>query len=300
MKGIIRFAFFGLLGTCSALAQEPIQVRGHFITDSAGIGEVIPYSLAARYPKSQQVLFPDTTFSFAPFDIAGKKYFATRSNAETSYDSVVYFLTTFEIDSVQRLMLPVFVLANKDCVSVYSAPDSIKLNYRVAAVPDSVSVERLPLKTNTAYQKVKWILNYPLVLLAGTILVVAGVVVWIVFGKRIRKYFVLRRLQKEYNGFILRFNQALDKLSGDFNGRKAEEALVVWKRYMEDLENNPYTKFTSREIIRVMSDPHLDNALRSIDRGIYGGLSSSMDSFRFLQAYSEQRYHKKEAEVKHG
>ena len=296
----MRFVVYFLCGLGSAWAQDGVQVKGHFEADRASIGEIIPYSLTARYPRSQQVLFPDSTFSFAPFDISGKKYFTTKSNGDISYDSVVYFLTTFEIDSVQRLRLPIFVIHERDCVAVYPAFDSIRLNYRVAVVPDSVSAEKLPLKTNTAYQKVKWILNYPVFLIIGLVIFVTLIIVWIVFGKRIRKYFVLRKLQKEYYAFISRFNQAVDKLSGDFTSRKAEEALLVWKIYMEDLEKNPYTKFTSPEIVRLIRDAQLDNALRSIDRGIYGGLGSSLDSFRFLQSYSEQRFHKREAEVKNG
>jgi hypothetical protein len=279
------------------MAQE---VRGHFESHRTSIGEITPYSLTVRYPRAQQVLFPDSTFSFAPFDIRGKKFFTTKTIGDNSYDSVVYFLTTFEIDSVQRLRLPVFFVHERDCVAVFPRPDSVLLNYRVASVPDSVTTEQLPLKTNTAYQNVKWILNYPLYAIIGGVLVLALIIVWIVFGKRIRKYFVLRRLQKEYTAFLVRFNGAIDKLSVGFSSRSAEEALLVWKLYMEDLEKNPYTKYTSREIVHLIHDPHLDSALRSIDRGIYGGQVSPVDSFRFLQSFSGQRFQQKEAEVKNG
>ncbi len=300
MSVMIRCIGLLILVMPAAMAQEGAQVNGHFEADRISIGEVVPYSLTARYPRTQQVLFPDSTFSFKPFEFSNKKFFTTRTAGGTSYDSVVYFLTTFEIDSIQRLKLPVFVLQEKDCVAFYTIPDSIFLNYQVASLPDSVSVEKLPLKTNTAYQKVKWILNYPVVLIGVLVLLITSVVVWVVFGKRIRKYFTLRRLNKDYQEFISRFNRSIEKLSTEFSSSKAEEAVVVWKSYMENLEKYPYTKFTSREIVRLVSDGNLDKALHSIDRGIYGGFSSTIEPFKFLQSYSQQRFQKKEAEVKNG
>ena len=298
MKAMIRWTGLLILMAHASVAQEFIQVNGHFHADSISIGQVIPYSLTARYPWGEQVLFPDSTFSFKPFEYSSKKFFATKTIGETSYDSVVYLLTTFEIDSIQRLALPVFLLQEKDCVAVYTKPDSIFLSYRVAAVPDSISVEKLPLKTNTSYQNVKWIFNYPVFALAGGVLVIIIVMVWIFFGKRIRKYFALRRLKKDYQEFMERFNRALDRLSPSSPSRTAEEALLVWKHYMEGLEKYPYTTYTSREIIKMASDRNLDSALRSIDRGIYGGVSSTLEPFRFLQTYSQQQFQKKEEEVK--
>ena len=300
MSLMIRCMVLFLLVVPAAMAQKAAMVNGQFQTDRASIGEMIPFSLTARYPKTQQVLFPDSTFSFRPFEFSSKKFFPTKTTGDSSYDSVVYYLTTFEIDSIQGLKLPVFVLQQKDCLAFYSPRDSIALNYRVAVVPDSVSVEKLPLKTNTAYQKVSWILNYPFVLIILLVMLVALVAGWFVFGKRIRTYFTLRRLNKDYSEFLARFNGAIDKLSMEFSSRKAEEALVVWKDYMEHLEKFPFTKFTSREIVRLVSDGNLDHALRSIDRGIYGGFSTSVEPFRFLQSYSQERFRKREAEVKNG
>jgi hypothetical protein len=284
----------------AAAAQKGAIVNGRFVIEKAKIGEVIPYSLTARYPEGQQVVFPDSTYSFKPFEYSGKKYFPTRTKDRNSFDSVVYYLTTFEIDSVQLLKVPVFVLQEKDCVAIFSVPDSLALNFQVASIPDSVSAEKLPLKTNTAYQKVKWILNYPIAAAVIIVLIIALIVVWVVFGKRIRKYLAVRKLNREYKEFVTRFGVALDKLSKGFSSRIAEEALLVWKNYMENLEQYPYTKSTSREILKLVSDGNLDQALKTIDRVIYGGFTATAEPFKFLQAYSQQRFEKKEAEVKNG
>ena len=74
-----------------AVAQESTSVHGRFESDSVSIGEEVPYTLAARYSRNQQVLFPDSSFSFAPFEFSRKKYYTTKTSGTTSYDSVVYF-----------------------------------------------------------------------------------------------------------------------------------------------------------------------------------------------------------------
>lgn len=284
----------------AAFAQDSTRVRGYFLADSLSVGESVPYILAAHYPMYEQVLFPDSLFSFAPFEITRKNFFTTRTRGGDSYDSVVYFLTTFEIDSIQQLKLPVFVVQEKDCLAVYAPLDHVFLRHQVAAVPDSLTVEKLPLKVNTAYQKVKWMLNYPLVLIAVGVLIVVCIIVWIIFGKKIRKYFALKKLKRGYQEFLSRFNPAIEKLNAQFSVRNAEETLVIWKNYMENLERHPYMKLTSREIVRIAGDSNLEHALRSVDRSIYGGIMSSVEPFRFLQTYSHARFVKKEEEVKNG
>jgi hypothetical protein len=300
MKVMFRCFFLALLFSVTAHAQDSTRVRGYFLADSLSIGESVPYILTARYPKLKQVVFPDSLFAFSPFEITGKRFFPTRTTGNISYDSVVYFLTTFEIDSIQQLRLPVFVVQEKDCLQVQSSLDHVFLRHQVAAVPDSVSVDKLPLKVNTAYQKVKWILNYPIVIIAVGCVLAILLIVWLVFGKRIRKHFALKRLSKGYRDFVARFNAALEKLSPQSSQRTAEEIMIIWKSYMEGLERYPYMKLTSREIVRLVGDANLEQALRSVDRSIYGGLNSSQEPFRFLQAYTQERFRKKEEEVKNG
>lgn len=293
------FTVFFLVISTSLLAQD-IQVRGYFRTDSASVGEVIPYILTATYPRNVQLLFPDSTYAVAPFEATGKKYFPTRSDDKISYDSAVYLVSTFELDSLQRLRIPVFVLQERDCLTVYPTADSIWLRFKVAMALDSIPVEKLPLKANTAYQRVKWLLNYPYLIIGGAVLLVAALVAWLIFGKQIRRYFLLRRMKRKYLNFINRFGDHINRMGPNAPSPVAEDALMLWKRYMEDLESYPFTKSTSREILRKFSHNGLSQALRTIDRGIYGGYGAPPDPFRFLEDYSRQQFAKKEEEVKHG
>ena len=284
----------------SVQSSAQLRVRGYLLKDSAAIGEIVPYVLTASYPRDKQVVFPDSTFSVAPFELSGKRFFPTRSLDGASYDSAVYFVSTFEIDSIQVLRLPVFLVTATDSTAVYARPDSLRLRYRVTIPLDSVAVEKLPLKANTAYQRVKWLFNYPVLMMVAVVLAIVSIIAWLVFGKQIRRFFALRRLRKAYENFQQRYTQALEGLGSEASSRRAEEALVMWKKYMEELEKYPFTKSTSREILRRYSSDLLASALRNIDRAIYGGYDASHDPFVFLKTYSRQQFEKREAELKNG
>jgi hypothetical protein len=279
---------------------QEVLVKGRFETDTVKLGKPIDYYLTVTYPKNKSVLFPDSTFSFAPFEFQKKLFFTTKTENNVSYDSVIYTLTTFEIDSIQMLALPVFQLQKKDCVIFYSGVDTVFFKKMVDAVPDSLAISQLPLKTNTAYNPVNWLLNYPLALIISGVLLVVFVISWVLFGKRIKKYFAVKRLTKSHSVFITRFEQTVESLKNSFTPELAESAVTIWKRYMEEISSRPYTKFTSREI-REAEKGELGQALHSVDRMIYGRIvPETFDSFQELKAFTQNKFNQKLEEVKHG
>ncbi len=280
--------------------SQEVLVKGRFESDTVKLGKPIDYYLTVTYPKNTSVLFPDSTFSFAPFEFQKKSFFITKTKNDVSYDSVIYTLTTFEIDSIQMLALPVFQLQQKDCVIFYSGVDTVFFKKMVGAVPDSLAISQLPLKTNTAYNPVNWLLNYPLGLIISGVLLVVLVVIWILFGKRIKRYFAVKRLTKSHSAFIGKFEQSVEGLKNSFTPELAESAVAIWKKYMEELSSRPYTKFTSREI-REAEKGELGPALYSVDRMIYGRMvPETFDSFQELKAFTQNKFNQKLEEVKHG
>lgn len=295
------FIFFALTSLDANAQDAPIIVSGKFASDSIKLGEPVDFYLTASYPASATILFPDTTFRFAPFEIQKKKYFSTRTKDSMSYDSAVYSLTSFEIDSLQMLRLPVFLVEPKDCLTIFSQTDTLFFKKLVASVPDSLAVNNLPLKTNTDYRKVSWQLNYLLLSLIGGILIIVVLIIWIVFGKSIRKYFVTQKLNKEFKEFAAQFETAVEKLNQQFSPPHAELALVIWKRYLEKLQSVPYTKYTSKEIKEKEANDELGQNLSLIDRMIYGnGGELASNAFAYLKEYGEAKYLKRMEEVKHG
>ncbi|NJN41221.1 MAG: hypothetical protein HC811_02235 [Flammeovirgaceae bacterium] len=299
MRKVYILVFLSFL--CFTLFSQTPQVKGVFLADSVKIGEQIVFSLSAHYPKDKKILFPDTTFSFLPFEIQTKKYYPTRTRRESSVDSVHYYLTTFEIDSIQFLRLPVFLVNARDCTAFYTIADSVILQHLVHSVPDSIPAPQLPLKISAAYEKVSWIFNYPIALIVIGSILFLTVLIWILFGKRIKKYFKLKKLHKNYQIFCERFSGMVDSLSGASDKNKIESIVGVWKKYMENLTNRPFTKLTSRELIAVENDLDLGTALKSLDRSIYGGhVDQSTTSYQALERYAKNSFQMKIEEVRNG
>jgi hypothetical protein len=297
LKGCV--ALFMFVGLNVSYAQ--VKVSGGFIQDSTKIGIPFNYYLTARYPINLQVLFPDSTWTFESFEFQRKKYFPTVTQQGESYDSAVYTLLTFEVDEVQYLALPVFQLQKADCTYHVPPRDSIVLNLLVTEpVPDSLSAQDLPLKTNTGYQRVFFLFNYPILLIVLASLLVLLVAAWLIFGKRIRKHFRLKRLNGNHQKFLQTFSEYLQQLQAQFSAEKTERALFLWKKYIENLEGKPYTKLTTRETLAIEPDSRLRESLPLLDKAIYGHNNLVLDPLNQLKALAEEKFGKKVEEINHG
>lgn len=300
-RNILTTCLLILLTLSLLQTMAQVRVRAGFIQDSVRLGDPIDYYLIAHYPSNLTILFPDSTFSFTPFEFHHKKYQPTQTLRGESYDSVVYQLLTFEVDDVQYLGLPVFVVNEKDCTRYVPQRDSILLAAMVKEpVPDSISAQDLPLLTNTTYQRVSFLLNYPILLITVGILLVVSVVIWLVFGKRIRKYFKLRRLQKNHTTFVQNYLEKLHQLQTQYTTEKTELALSIWKKYMEQLEGKPFTKLTTRETLALEQDEYLGKSLQALDRAIYGSSTTVLEPLAHLQQVAEVRFSKLIEALKHG
>jgi len=294
-KEFLLFVSFMVL--TAALKAQEVYVSGTFHGDTVKIGETIPYCLTVSYPRNLNIIYPDSTYNYAPFEFYSRKYFPTVSDSLTSFDSVVYYLMTFEIDSVQFLQLPVFVKQQEDSAAIYARQDSVVLHHVIQQLPDS-----LELKENTALINVPGLVNYPLILILTGILILATIVVFIIFGKRISRWIKLYLMKRQYRKFIANFYFQIGSLARGQAGTFPEDLLSQWKKYMEKLEREPYTKMTSKELIQLHADQRLKENLRSIDRYIYGNVKERpiQENFEKLLEYSKERYELRMEEVRHG
>lgn len=283
------------------IGAQGITVHGRFLEHTARIGERVPYSLSVHHPAASSVVFPDSTYSYSPFEAEKKIYFRTKTRDDVSVDSAIYYLTTYEIDSIQYLRLPVFVLHHGDSTEFYTATDSVVLNLIAGPLPESVAAKDLPLKTNADYLHVRWLLNYPVIMAIAGGLVLVLIILWVIFGKRIRKYYRLKRLEKNHATFLSRFARHVDQLRQNLSLTEAETTMADWKKYMEGLANKPFTKLTTREILKLVSDEALGRALQRVDRILYARDESfPEEAFEALRSYSQSEFAKKAEEVKNG
>lgn len=287
---------FGLLFLSIGLTAQDIHPKGGFQEDSIKIGISIPYSLSIKYPSRMDVVFPDSLYDFSPFELEGKQYFATKSDSSYSYDSAIYHLSTFEIDSIQYLRLPVFFVNAADSIPVYSDNDSVYLVELIPVLPDSIQ-----LIENTSYFNVPSQFNYPYLLIGLAVLAVIIVVVLIVFGGKIKKYFQIRRLKKRHQKFLDKYDHLANNINAESTIEEKEHTVFVWKRYLEKLEKFPVTKLTTKEISQMLQPTEeVIEALKGVDKAIYSNKKgdSLTSSFRALRTDAINRYESKIASIK--
>jgi hypothetical protein len=284
ISGLFLISFF-------SFGQE-IKPNAAFDNDSIKIGESVPYSVWIAYPKDFDVLFPDSLYDFSPFELEHKEYFLTQSDSLTSRDSVVYYLTTFEIDTIQRLQVPLFLVNEFDSAQLDTPIDSIILVHVVTEMPDSVA-----LIVNTSYTKVPLAFNYPYLIIGISAGIIIIIVVVLVFGNSMKRQVRLFRIRRKHKKFIKRFEQILAQ-----NGIDAEPSLIIWKKYMESLTKGPYTKLTTKDIGELVDDDSLLSALNAIDRIIYAERPSTeiKADFEALKEFAVTAFLAKSEEVKNG
>lgn len=290
---LILLLFLGV--NLGADAQQ-LKPEGFFLQDSFKLGKPVPYSLSLRYPSELNVIFPDTTYNFAPFELSYRDYFYTQSDSATSFDSVVYYLRTFQLDTVQQLTLPVYVVKNGDSTAMYASIDSLIFDQVITVMPDTLN-----LQPTSYFHEVTREFNYPYAVAITLAVIVVLAIIAGVFGGNIRRALRLRKLKRDHRKYLAKYYALLDRSNGEGKNR-SEEILITWKQYLEKLERAPYTKQTTKEILASHPDAKLREALRSIDRDIYAGQSSKNieEQYRSLLEYSINTFRNKVEAIKHG
>lgn len=274
------------------IAQIPSWTppKGKFLSDSIKVGLPVKYALSYRHKATVDIFFPDSSYNFAPFELVNRVYFPTLTDQNGSLDSVVYTLISFEVSPMQELSLPVFVRAKQDCTRVFAPMDKVILESIISSASD---IDTMSLKKDTHLIPIKQQVNVPLILLVFMVLSVLAALIFWFFGKPIRRQIQLFNFKRRYDDFQKLF-QRLSRGTDDAQKRleNIEKAVVLWKKYIERLENKPFTTFTTKEILDNLDDDRLSDALREIDATVYGGVYSNktIASLRILQELAEGLY----------
>lgn len=295
-RGKCWLKIIAFLCTLNLYAQE-ITVKGGFVEDSLLIGQDVNFWMSATYPPELEMVFPDSLYTFAPFEFSKKTYFPTQIVNGLAYDTTVYTIQSFEIDKVQYLKLPAVILDDADSTVIDTPLDSIFLTELAPVVTDSTK-----LKTNLDYQAVDRQFNYPLMyyILGGLTLLI--LILLLIFGKRIWKWIKLRRLRIQYEQFSEVFNSYIKKLKVDPEPELAEKALIFWKNYQQRIDKVPFSVMTTKEILSQDFASELKEPLKSIDRVVYGKRieENIYQDFEQIENFTQDRYTKKVEEIKDG
>ena len=264
MGRILLFLF--LLAVSIPISAQQVQVKGYFTKDSAQLGERVGYVLKASYPQTAQLLFPDSTYDFSPFVFLEKKTFVSATTEGITQDSAVYFLSNFSLEPSSYLALPVFELNRYDSITHYTTDAELKLKLNLDSIP-----EQLQFRENNVYQTLDKPFNwYVFSAIIGGIVLFVGIL-FFVFAERIKRLFRKNREKLRWIQFERKWKKLSDSLQQNPNQTLADEAVGLWKGYLEHLRGQPIQEWTSSEIAAALDDKEVFKALRSIDMIIYAG-----------------------------
>ena len=113
------------------ILSQKIDYKISFVEDSIKIGDPITLISTLKYPENIEIIQPDSSYKFGSLDFIGKKTFPSLKKDNLIYDSTIYFLRTFEIDSIQKIDLSAVILNGDDSLNITSNKESIYLIYQV-------------------------------------------------------------------------------------------------------------------------------------------------------------------------
>ena len=287
------------LGLISLNGQD-IQSTGSFLTDSAKIGMPIGFAVTVDYPSDRDIILPDSSSFYSSFEFESKSWYNTSTIDGQSTDSVIYFLRTFETDSLQTFKLQFYELKDGDSILHVSPMDTMYLIHTVLSTPDSLGA--IFLQEDTQYYRIPKKFNYPFLIASVITLSILTIILWIIFGKKILTILELRRMKKAHRKFKVKYGELLNGLSEPNLPELSENILILWKKYMEKLETLPYRKLTTKELAELKLGEDMIMSLREIDRAIYSkiDLSDLKVNLENLGSISEKRYLEKLEEIQHG
>lgn len=277
--------------------QAQLALQGYFLADSIEIGRPFRYSLSYQHPANADVLFPDTARQFAPFRVQKVAVFATRTTgtglSASSRDSAVYTLVSFETDSIQLLRVPILTIRDVDCTARWTQTDTVFLRSKLPpSLPDSLALRSLKLATETDLAPVRQQFNY-VALAIGVVSVSLCIgVLYLLFGRLTRRQWRLYLLNRRHIRFLREFTRLNERMNSFTAAEVANQAVVLWKAYLEQLDPQPYMSLTTPELAERLRDDRVTTALREADQMIYGGSFSpqSRSALNVLSDVATQMY----------
>lgn len=262
------------------------------------VGEPVKLSVTARYNSKLRILFPDTSHSFAPFELLKRSYFPTVSKAGISFDSVEYLLATYSLDSVQSVQVPIFQFTENDSTEWMSDQVSVRvLSSFTGPLP-----EYPVFQSDNSLVPIPLRVNYPYAIIGVGVLLALILAINFFFNRPIQRFVYLFIERRRHEAYVRQFDRISHQLGNQLSIGGMEQLLVIWKRYIQRVGGKPYTTYTSAEIFKVLPDAVLKEALQQIDRWIYGGMEMTewKSHVAYIKEISLQLYHQKRELIKNG
>ena len=242
--------------------SQEIDYNIFFKEESVKIGDTITLISTLRYPKNIEIIQPDSSYKFIPFEFLDKIVFESSSSNNIIFDSTIYILQTFELDSIQSIYLKSYIINTSDSLEILSNTDKIR-------TISLVNEKNSKTKTNTLLEKINSIFNSKKFSIISGVIFSVLVLIYLLFRKKINKYFKIKRIKSETDFFKNEFDYILNKYLNTNNIKFLENLILKWKRFMEKLSKKPYSSSTTSEISIFNKNIKSIKTLKEIDKCIY-------------------------------
>lgn len=255
-----------LAGFARQSKAQDLHVEGYFLQDSAMLGERIAYVLKASYGEGYNIVFPDSSFNFEPFELLERKSYITKTTEGVTLDSAVYFVSNFSLEPFASLQLPVFEIFKYDTLIHQTNEASVALKLMIDEIP-----EQLMFQENNVYQTIDTEFNYPLWGGILAVLLILALALGLLFGNKIKRQWDIWLEKQRYKRFVRRWENAEQDFAANPTMDNADELLGLWKTYMEHLKQRPFREWTTTEIADFLENREVIQDFREIEMIIYAG-----------------------------
>ena len=259
----VKFLLFLISLVGLGFGKSATSVSLSIAQDSIQVGEPFEATLEVYHQLGEVVVFPDSLSDFKGFEFVSKKWEPTLLTDSGIVDKAIYQLSTYELDTIQYLSLPVVELVRKDSMKRYSNFDSVRIHFELDSLPMTII-----MKEDTSFVRPE--------LPVFKITVIFGVIVgfiyilgsWLWFGKvwvaRVKTLLIKRKLKRFDKSFV----DLKHKVEQDLKSKN--ELVVFWKKYCNTVSDFAFRSLTTQDILKLYDDEELSIALHHFDSTVYG------------------------------
>lgn len=276
IKLILGLAGVLLLGR-SLHAQAEAKAELSWQADSIRIGEPVRVRLEVRAPARAQVLLPDADLHFKPF--RAKATGSPQVEHEDGRQRLTqqYRVTSFELDSVQRLRLPYSLVIGEDTLA-YQTPEA-RIPFRSVLPADTTGLSyRKDLRLAAIHPPIDWVFWG---LLGGIALGLATIGAILLRGPY-KRWQAVRRIRRQW--------QALDERLAKLEANAADplafvnELNAIWKAELSRGHGANYLPaLSARELARRLRSPSFET-LAEHDRRSLVHLANYEETLNYTDA----------------